>query len=346
MTTAIVFIIILGVLVFVHEFGHFILAKLNKIGVEEFAFGFPPRVFCRKRGETNYCINAIPLGGYVRLVGEEEKSSAKDSFTKQPIRARVLVIVAGVFMNFMLAGILFGITYSLGTSPIVSNPDTLPGKKDTKVAIAGLIDAGAAQKAGLTPSDVLIDFTSVEKLTEFTSANRGKEVILNYQRYQETKQVTLTLPDKEAPLGVEIVDMTTIKMPLWQGIYWGFIEAGRTARFMLVFLSDMVVGLFHGNTELANSVSGPVGIYKITGEAVKFGITMVLKIAALLSVNLALINILPLPALDGGKLLFIVLEKIFRKRVVREEIENTIHFIGFALLIFLMILITYRDIVR
>ncbi len=344
--TIIVFIIILGVLVFVHEFGHFMMAKINKIGVEEFAFGFPPKLICKKIGETNYCINAIPLGGYVRLIGEEEKSNAKNSFTKKSFIGKASVIVAGVVMNFILAGFLLGFTFIKGTTPIVSDPSNLPGEKNTQVGIYEVEKGGVADLAGIASGDIFLDFKSVQELTEFTASNLGKQVNLSYKHYQEEKMATVVLPEKQAPLGVTVIDLTTVKMPFFKAIYHGFIEAGKIAQYMLIFLKDMFFELFHGKTDLAQNISGPVGIYKITGEAIKLGWSTVIKIAALLSVNLALINILPLPALDGGKLLFIGLERVFRKKVIREEVENIIHLVGFALLIFLMILITYRDIFR
>lgn len=346
MVTALVFILLLGVLVFVHEFGHFVVAKINKIGVEEFAFGFPPRIISKKIGETEYSLNLIPLGGYVRLVGEEEKSSAKNSFGKQSVGSRTSVIVAGVIMNFILAGILFGITFSLGTNPIASDPQALPGVKDTKVAIAGIVSGGVAEKAGLKEGDVLVDFKGIDDFSKFTYKNRGKNIELTFLRNQNTQKVSVALPDKEAPLGVAIVDLTSVKMPIWQAIPYGFIEAWNTGKYMLEYLRDMVAQLFHGQTELAQTISGPVGVYKITSAAVKLGFVVVLKIAGLLSVNLALINILPFPALDGGKLVFILLEKVFRRRIIKEEVENIIHFIGFALLIILMIVVTYFDLRR
>lgn len=344
MLTALVFILVLGLLIFVHEFGHFIVAKFNKIGVEEFAFGFPPKVICKKVGETNYCLNLIPIGGYVRLVGEEKNSKAKNSFTQKGIGARSMVIVAGVLMNFILAGILFGIGYGTGMDAIATNPKNLPGEKDTRVIIAYVEPGGAASMAGLEAGDVLSEFKDISALQNFTKENKGKVVAIKYSRLNEEKVTSANLADSETPLGVSIQEVTKVNMNFFQAIYYGFVEAVLVLKMIVEMLWDMIVQLFQGNTELAGYVAGPVGIYKFTGLAVKMGFVRVLELTSLLSLNLALLNILPFPALDGGKLVFLGLEKVFRKKVVREEVENIIHLVGFVLLILLMAIIAYKDI--
>lgn len=358
--TIITFIIILGLLVFVHEFGHFIVAKKLGVKVEEFAFGFPPRLWSIKKGDTTYAINAIPLGGYVKMLGEEgdETMTSKGnvttgatsnpkSFSQKPVWARIAIVVAGVIMNFILAIVLMTIGFSLGMTPLVSDPANMAGSKESKVMITFVQPGSPAAWAGLEANNILNGFVSTSDLQKFTKDNLGKEVNFSVQKNSKTENITVKLSENtESPLGVGIVSMTKVKQPVWQAFLTSVTETGLAIGALFSFLADIIKSVFTtGNAGVAaEGVVGPVGLFNFTAQAIKVGWIYVLQLVILLSINLGIINILPFPALDGGKVLFLALEGLFKKKVVRQEIENIIHLVGFALLILLFIAITFKDV--
>ncbi len=351
--TIIVFIFVLGILIFIHELGHFIAAKRAGIKVEEFAFGFPPRLYAKKRGETVYAINAVPLGGYVRLYGEDGKhASNTKSFYAKSMWTRFLVIVAGVVMNVVLGWFLFSIGYSFGL-PVTSMPaDKIPGAIVTsEIVIADTLEDSAAQKAKLSKGDIILGandqtFSQPEELSEFTKANTGQKITLTIKRYGATKKIPITLSeDEEAPLGVSILESEKVKVPIWRAP----IVAAQETLNLIVLIFATIGGFFAtlfttGKADEAAGV-GPVGIWFIFETATKLGFIYIVQLTALISVNLAVLNILPFPALDGGRLVFLVIEMIRKKRVT-PRIEGIVHTIGFAILIGIMLLITFRDIMR
>ena len=347
--TIVVFIVILGLLIFVHELGHFLVAKWTGVKVDEFAFGFPPRLISKKYKETRYSINAIPLGGYVKLYGEEEELKKAGSFYAKPVRIRIAIVVSGVIMNFILAIILMTIGFSVGMTPLVSDPATMSGQKNPKVMVAYVAPDSPAQKAGITEGTILEGFASASDLQSFTRSHLDQEVNIATEKNGTMNNIQLKLSnDTEAPLGVGVVAITKIKQPVWQAFITSFQETGKVISTLFVFLYDILKSLFTtGSTGPAGEgLSGPVGIFNFVGSAIKIGWIYVMQLVIILSINLGIINILPFPALDGGKVLFLGLEGIFRRKVIRQEIENVIHLIGFALLILLIIAITYRDIVH
>lgn len=347
--TIIVFIIILGLLIFVHEFGHFIVAKICGVKVEEFAFGFPPRLISIKRGETRYSINAIPLGGYVKLLGEEENVNEKGSFHSKKVGIRVAIVVAGVIMNFLLAIILMTIGFSVGMTPLVSDPATMSGSKNSQVMVVYVKPDSPAAKAGIVNGTILDGFNSVTDLQSFTQGHLGQAIQVTTEFNNEVVKKDIQLsPDKESPLGVGIVSITKVKQPVHVALWTSVKESGKIIGALFVFLWDIIRNVFTTGSPGAEAegVVGPVGLFNFTSQAIKIGWIYVLQLVALLSVNLGLINILPFPALDGGKILFLALEGLFRKKVVRQEIENVIHLVGFGLLIILIIAITYRDVIN
>jgi regulator of sigma E protease len=347
--TIIVFIVILGLLIFVHEAGHFIAAKIAKVKVDEFAFGFPPRIVSIKRGETRYSINAIPLGGYVRLYGEEEEIKKPHSFFGRPVGYRIFIVTAGVLMNFILAIILMTIGFTVGMTPLVSDPATLSGTKKSQVMIVYVEPSSAAAKLGLAQGDILNGFSSPTDLQQFTQSHLGETVNLSITQGGKTENLTTQLSsDKNAPLGVGIVSITTVKQNVLTAFWTSIKETGKVIATLFVFLWTIIKSVFttgHAG-QAAEGVVGPVGLFNFTSQALKIGWIYVLQLVALLSINLGIINILPFPALDGGKVLFLALEGIFRKKVIRQEVENIIHLVGFALLIILILAITYRDIIH
>lgn len=347
--TIIVFIVILGLLIFVHEAGHFIAAKISKVKVDEFAFGFPPRIISIKRGETRYSINLIPLGGYVKLYGEEEEIKKPHSFFGRPVGYRIFIVTAGVVMNFLLAIILMTIGFTVGMTPLVSDPATLSGQKVSKVMIVYVQPDSVAAKIGLEQGNILNGFSSTTDLQEFTKSHLGQTVNFSVEKNGQTQNITTKLSDnKDAPLGVGIVSITKVKQNVFVAFWTSIKETGKVVAVLFIFLWDIIRSIFTTGKAgpAAEGVVGPVGLFNFTSQALKIGWIYVLQLVALLSINLGIINILPFPALDGGKVLFLSLEGIFRRKVIRQEVENIIHLIGFGLLILLILAITYRDVVH
>lgn len=355
--TIIVFILMLGLLIFVHELGHFIVAKIVGVKVEEFALGFPPRLFSKKIGETEYSINLLPLGGYVKMLGELEHSKDKRAFENQKPRSRFFISIAGVVMNLVLAWLILTIGFSVGMSPIVSSADSLPGNKiSSEIIIADVMKNSPAEKIDLKQEDIILNakdksgeitsFTSLTQFNKYTENRKNQTITLNIKRDGRdlSKEVTIS-SNSDAPLGVSIIENAKVKVAWYKAPYVALREVYEILKLTFVFLGGMVMALFKTH-KVSEGVGGPVAIYTYTGLAVKAGFMVLMQFVSLLSINLALINILPFPALDGGRLVFIVLERIYGKKIIKENVENIIHTIGFGLLILLMIIITYRDVIN
>ena len=348
MLTAIVFIIVLGVLILVHELGHFFAARWMGVGVKEFGIGYPPTIWSITRGGTKYALNAIPIGGYVKLLGEDEAVDNKNAFNKKKARVRLVVIVAGVVMNFVLDYILLVIGYLLGMSPVALDPSQLPGQKTSQVLIVAVDSGAPAEKAGLKEGDFVDGFTTIEEFVAFTGSHRGQTVTLNVSRGESHLEVPVTLrTDESVPaLGAALGGQgTKVKLNFGQALVASGKEIIAFIAMMWHFLGRLLTTLF-GHGKLVEEISGPIGIYNITGQAVKLGLVYVLQLAAVISINLGVVNILPFPALDGGRAFFILLEGIARKRIVKQEVEAILHLIGFALLMLLIAVVTYREVVQ
>jgi len=356
--TLLVFIAILSVLVFVHELGHFLAAKRAGIKVEEFGFGIPPRVWGKKVGETIYSINALPIGGFVRLYGEDPPSSrriggtsegqAGRAFFEKPIWQRLGVLLAGVTMNLLLAIVAFSVLYYVYG---------IPSKTD-KVKIVGIAENSPAQAVGLKLEDqvIAVDGNKISSVEEFISLSQekaGQEIELEVLRGENQKMVLWLTPRKEppegeGPLGVAISNVELKKYPWYQmpflGAREGFKESLAWGGMILQTLKKTLVNLATQG-KVPKDIAGPVGIYQITGQAAKNGPLAVLQFLGVLSVNLAIINILPLPALDGGRIIFLGYEAVARKKP-NPKIEAWINTLGMAFLLALMLLITINDIFR
>lgn len=354
--TIIAFLVVLGILVFVHELGHFLAAKWSKIKVLEFAIGFPPRILSFKKGETQYTIGALPFGGYVKMLGEDESSKDPRAFNNQSAGKRFLVGIAGVLMNVVLAWLILTILFSVGTTPIVTPSNQIGGEKiESQIFIAQIQKDSPADKASLAAGDQLVSgrsqeenvqFDSTEQVSQFTSKNINKEVVFVVKREGKTLEKPVVIgDDKSAPLGVSIVDQAKVRVAWYQAPYVALVETGRIIQVTFEFLGNFFKTLFVSG-KVSDEVGGPVAIFNLSGVAARAGAVVLFQFIAMLSINLALINILPFPALDGGRLLFIILEKIAGKKVVKEEIEGIIHTVGFALLILLILAVTYKDILR
>ncbi len=353
--TIIVFALTLGVLVFVHELGHFLFAKIQGIKVEEFGIGFPPRVFSKKYGETKYSLNLIPLGGYVSLYGEGGgHEEDEDSFASRSVWQRAKVVFAGVLMNFLFGFLIFAIYFSLGNPPTVTDPARyLPEEKIAYQTIVIESQAGSpAEQVGLEQGDLITrvdnqQIGKVEDLINYTKENPGKLSTIIFKDSSQDNQ----LVEKE----VNITDEGKIGAVIGQGygqMDYAFYqvplialeESVRIVGLIFVTLYQIISKLLVEQT-VQEGVVGPVGIFVLTSEIVKLGIGPILKLVGFLSMNLAVINLIPIPALDGGQLVILAFEKI-RGKKAKEEVVGVLQFIGFALLILLIILITYRDIVQ
>lgn len=371
MTTAIIFIIILGILIFVHELGHFVTARRNGIKADEFGFGFPPRLFGFYRNEqsgktefvwgnkeistrnTVYSFNWIPLGGFVRIKGENgnEKNEA-DSFASKSAWVRIKVLAAGVIMNFVLAWALFSFGFMIGT-PEAIDPN-IAGGQSSKIQISQVIADSPASVMGLQVGDEIlkkqngIQFESVKNVQEHISVRKGQALELKIKRGDQVLNLQ-GVPREDAAtgrglLGVSLVQTEIMKYSWYESLWKGMEAVFNLIILMLTALFEIIKNLIVGNG-VAADVAGPVGIAMLTKQAATLGLIYVLNFIAILSVNLGIVNALPIPALDGGRILFILIEKI-KGSPVTQKTEQLFHTVGFVLLILLMIAITFRDVAK
>jgi regulator of sigma E protease len=364
MSSIFTFFIILLVLVLVHEFGHFIVAKFFKMRVDEFAFGFPPRLFSFKKGETEYSFNALPLGGYVKIFGEngEEEVSKSDlprAFNRQKKYKQILVLVAGVTMNILLAFVLLTATYMLGTTTAENDIVSADKLTNKKVVVSSVLPGAPAALAGFTQLDQLISLQAGDTvlavqnssdLPDFVAAHQNEPISITILRGGETKVLVTEpasgfAPDKKI-IGLSSGLIGTAKLPFWESLRIGAIATYEYTKLTFIGFFDLFSKLVRGNgSEAAASLTGPVGIVGLVGEAQASGITALLGFTALISINLAVLNILPLPALDGGRIVFVLIEAIMR-RPLSFKFQNAVNGVSFLLLLALMILITYKDIIK
>ena len=361
----ILFLVILFVLVLVHEFGHFITAKWAKIRVDEFAIGFPPKVFSWKRGETQYSLNLLPFGGFVKIFGEnpaetEEEKKAENgdlsrSFGAQPKWVQAGVLLAGILFNALLAWALFSTSYMIGL-PTSSQSVFAEGLRDTKLVILDVSNGSPASIAGIEAGDQIVSVSSQlenikglkpEFFRSFVQDHKGDAIDIGYVRNGETRNVLITpasVPGAGYAVGVVIDEIGVIKLSPFEAIWQGLKTTGSLSYLTISSLADLLSGMFNGKSEIS-SLTGPVGIVGMVGEASKFGFAYLLSFTALISVNLAVLNLLPFPALDGGRFLFVIIESI-KGSPIKPVVANTFNLIGFAILIILMLVVTYHDIAR
>ncbi len=386
MLTIAAFVIVLGLLVFVHEFGHFICARKTGMKVYEFGFGYPPRlfgvyrdpktkklVFVRGRSKksglketvggderveeypsTLYSFNWLPIGGFVKIKGESgEKANEPDSFGHKKAWKKLLVLVAGVSMNFLLAALLFGIGLAVGL------PVDMAGQSDSQavviqepqVLIQSVEKDSPAEFVGLRFADKIVSIDGIEvegsdQVPRIVGASEGRSLDLVIERNQENIKVTvdpaLQQSGEEYKIGVSLIEAAIVRYPWYIAIYKGFVAAALTLVNIFIIFYVILKNLIMGQGMVAD-VSGPVGIAVMVGQSARLGLAYLINITAMLSLSLAAINILPIPALDGGRVLFILIEKIIR-RPVPLKYEQIAHTVGFVLLMLLVIVVTGRDI--
>lgn len=384
--TLITFLIVLSVLVLIHEAGHYFVAKFFKIKVEEFGYGFPPRLWAKKFGETEYSINWLPIGGFVKLFGEDDAGggkiaksvehsakSKKDlnrAFFARPAWQRALVVLAGVIMNVILAIVIYytylGLSGFKAELPLLTDHTFFGVNQTVKsdIIISGVAKDSPASRAGITAGSevVKVDNKTIEKVDEFLTyiaSHKGKEITLTWKDLQTNKETTKVLtprvevPKGEGSLGVNFYPMQTAVLsydtPV-QKIFSGIIHPLNLMDYNFVVIGHLIQVSFQEKTAapISEGLSGPVGIYSVVGAIVhipdmKERILNLLNLAGLLSMSLAFFNVLPIPALDGGRLFFILIEMVTRKKV-SQKFEAAAHQVGMIFLLGLLLLITFKDV--
>lgn len=390
--TWIVFLLILSVLVLIHEFGHFWVAKKLGIKVEEFGFGFPPKVFGKKKGETEYTINLFPIGGFVKLYGEDEAGAGriklkhinemdhrteeyKDihrAFFARPPAQRMVVAIAGVVMNTVLAVAIFYLFLIISgfktELPLLFDHKFIGVNQviNSDVIIDTIAKNSPAEQKGIRPTSKVVSVNSekIDNSREFSSIiseNKGREIVIELVDIKTNSKYTvqvmprLSPPKNQGALGVGFTELDMVQLrydtPL-QKIFSGFIHPYNLLSYNFDVIGKLISISFKEKNAapVGDAVSGPVGIFKVVEailqiENVKERFLQILNITGILSISLAFFNILPIPALDGGRLFFILFEMVTGRKIP-VKYETLAHTIGFALLLSLIILVTFKDIIR
>ncbi len=350
--TVIIFIGMLLALVLVHEWGHFMAAKKAGCNVEEFGFGFPPKLFSKKWRGTVYSFNLLPIGGFVKIEGEnmDEGNPGSGSFAVKSAGWRIFILSAGVIMNLVLAVVLLGWQSGVG-APVIVTEDNRGLVADQKTYVTSISSNSPASEAGLKQYDRIVEIDGVADPlisdVQAISQNRaGENVVFEIERQgiHETLEIAprANPPAGEGAFGISLAATGLEKTP-WYLTPWEGVK--RTAQMTVAILVEFgrLIGKAFRGVNVQDTLTGPIGIAIYTNEAVSQGLSSFLELAALISINLAIVNILPFPALDGGRILFVLIEKIMGRRVPG-KVESIVHTSGFALLILLMILITAKDV--
>ncbi|MCI0533493.1 RIP metalloprotease RseP [bacterium] len=359
----IIFLIVLLVLIVSHEFGHFITAKKAGVRVDEFGIGFPPRIASMKKGETEYTLNALPFGGFVKIFGEDPDEVSKSgpessrSLVNQPKYIQAAVIAAGVFFNILLAWILISGGYMAGLPSGVENAPAGARIAEPELTLVDVLPDSPAEDAGLKIGDRIMSVAAEKEMEEnldpealqnFIGRHGDDEIHIAYRRGSEEGVAVLTpvlgIVEEKPAIGIAMDMIGIATLPPHRAFFegakltWNLTDA--TVRGYGSFFKQ----IFMGDADLSQ-VTGPVGIVGLVGDASDFGFTYLLSFTAFISINLAVINLLPFPALDGGRLLFLAIEAV-RRRPIPHKVSNTVNAAGFALLLLLMLIVTYRDILN
>ena len=340
--TIVSFLVIIVVLILAHELGHFITAKASGVRVDEFGLGFPPRLLSIRRGETLYSLNAIPLGGFVKMAGEEDPTLPR-SLASKSTGTRILVLSAGSLMNALLPLLLFSIAFMVPHNVVIGEVFVKEVAPNSPAAMAGIESGDTFLRINGEP------LTNIGDLHRYTQLKLGNEITILVKHSDLTTEKIQLIPRWKPPEGqgaigivVSMSNPTIVSQhyPFWKAIPMGVSECIET----FILFKNAIISMIIGTTPVA--VAGPVGIAQITGEIAKAGISPLLEFAAFLSINFAIINIFPLPALDGGRIVFVLLEWVRRGKRISPKTEGLIHAIGFILLMTAILAITYQDIIR
>ncbi len=325
----------LAFLIFIHELGHFLAAKLFGMRVDEFSLCFPPRLISKKIGETRYSIGLIPLGGFVKIYGEADSADARSdvrSFVGSKPWKRAVVAFAGVAMNFLVGFLVLSAVFFTGTPQ--------------RVMVREVKLGSAASDAGFMPGDIIEGFKTSSEVAAFVRAHQGEAVTLDVQRNGITKRVSVTpkivQSEKEGALGVVLFDQGVVKRPLYESVRDGWFASWSIAGQIVVGVYGIVQQLVTSGT-LSKDVAGPVGIFTIAHRAAAENFLLFLQLIGLISLNLAVANMLPFPIVDGGRLVMIGVEKL-KGSPPPAWLEMGLNMTGLILLLGLMVLVTVRDI--
>lgn len=356
----ILFITVLFVLIMVHELGHFLTAKWSKMKVEEFAIGFPPRLVSWKRGETVFSLNLLPIGGFVKILGEngEEEVPEKDrsrSFASRPRYQQAIVLFAGVAMNILIAWLIFFAVAMIGQPAVAEE-----GDKTAQLTVIDIAEGSPADNANVPLGAILesastasesTDLHTPSDLSNFTASHQEELITITYTHKGEsfTKEMmparNIAKDDPErAVVGISTVSATIVRESPIEALVSATKTTAKTLAAIAVGVVSLFASIFVGSADLSQ-VAGPVGIAGLIGDAAEFGIVSLLVFTAMISLNLAVINLLPIPALDGGRLLFVAIEAVTR-RSINPIWMSRVNLLGFSLLILLMVAVTFNDIVK
>ncbi len=360
--TTVLFLLILATLIFVHELGHFLSAKFFGIRVDEFAIGFPPKVFGWKKGETQYSLNLVPLGGYVKIFGEDpddESMNGPDSsrsFVNASKWKQAVVLLSGIFMNLVFAWILVSLSFNLGL--VTSIEEEFKDKaQNISVMVTAVMKDSPSEKAGIKEGDNILGIEAdgqrivLPTPTEIQTliAESKNNINIEYGRGSATGTINVIatdgVVDGRKAIGISMSLVGTVKF----GFFQSFYEGAKLTAIATVSTTKGIYGFigkaFSGQGGGLSQVTGPIGIAGMVGQASSMGMSYLLGFIAMISINLAMLNLVPFPALDGGRVLFVAIEVIIRRRI-KPAISNWLNLIGFGLLIILMLFITYKDILR
>ncbi|HVU06878.1 MAG TPA: M50 family metallopeptidase [Candidatus Paceibacterota bacterium] len=356
------FFIILAVLVLVHEFGHFYAAKRSGVRVDEFGLGFPPRIWGFKKGETLYSVNAIPFGGFVKIFGENydvepSASAALDprSFVAKPRWVQTVILAAGIVMNILFAWILFSVAYMSGMTTGISEHDA-KYISDSHVIVLDTLPDSPAVRDGLREGDAVLAYRAGGATTTIsdpatiqavTRQSGGRPVTFQIERLGKPQFVTVTperSPDGVYTIGISMDVVGKANLPFHIALWEGAKLTGRLFVNIFVGLFNLIHDALLGRADVSQ-LSGPVGIARLVGDASKLGFAYLMSFTAFISLNLAALNLMPFPALDGGRIIFVAIEAV-RRKAIHPKIANTVNAIGFGILIVFMLFITYKDVMK
>lgn len=340
MLTLILVLLGISFLILAHEAGHFFVAKKMNMKVDEFGFGLPPRILGFKKGETIYSINLLPFGGFVKIAGEnldenldKEKINSEEEkrfFFNQPIKNRVLVTVAGVIVNFIIGWLLISSSFAIG--------------KPFSIIVGDIFNNSPAAQAGFQKGDIILGFQREEDLKKFIINNPNKEVYFRIKRLNQELDIKVKIEEKNGSgfLGIYFVGGEIKKERIDKAFIKGFLTSLNIFKMNAYGIYYLIYNLFSSG-KLIEGIVGPVGIINFSKQVGEISLIYLLNLLGIISVSLSFMNLIPFPALDGGRLLFLLVEKI-RGKKHSLKVESIINGIGFVLLLILIIFVTFRDI--
>lgn len=340
-------------LIILHELGHFLLAKKFGVPVEEFGIGFPPKIFAKKIGNTVYSLNLLPLGAFVKIYGEEGGVENALSFSKKPIWQRVLIILGGVISFWIVAILILTLLSSVWGLPVAISDDNISGVQKPKVQIFEVFKNYPAKEAGILPLDIILKLeneekeilpTRIKEVQDFIQENKEREIKITLLRGKEKKEIKVKV-GKDGKIGIGLV-LTGFKISPWYlSLATGTKTTYQITLGILISFRDILYKALSGKPVEGLELRGPIGIGELVTKSFEQGIAYFFYFIALISIYLAIFNLLPIPAVDGGKLLFLSIEKI-RGKPINPSIEQRVNNAFFIILLLLLIFVTIKDMMR